>query len=170
MNILLVFLLLSTTIKIVVNGQLMGVQERCQRQASVLVTGFLPFLDYDDNPSGDVASMINGSCLKFPFIERTGPSCIDVCFDGWILPVNTSGSSMVANILNSGESFGYDSILHLGLESAAKGLKLETFASNQLAEVTESTDITTFCLNNSNFAQPTGSYLLTVITSLFSNT
>ena len=145
-----------SAIVLIANGTNISFSERCPLQAKVLVTGFVPFLDYDENPSGDVATRINGSCIKFPYYEKDYISCLDVCFDGWVMPVDVSGSTIVADILNNGEYFGYEAILHLGLESAAKGLKLETFASNQLAEVIESTDMTTFCLNNSNFAQPTG--------------
>lgn len=133
------------------------------RSAKVLVTGFEPFGGYDYNPSGDVAQEISGTCMNFTFAHNRDRSSKDgstiteniyTCFDGVVLPVDSVGSSTVANTLYSGDPFPYDAILHLGLEDVAKGLKLETFAMNQLAEPDGSEPLS-ICLNNSNFDQPT---------------
>ena len=123
--------------------------------ARVLITGFEPFGGYDYNPSGDVAQALAGTCMNYTFIKNHVLSHIYTCFDGWVLPVNSTGSSTVSNILLSGEPFLYDAVLHLGLEDVAKGLKLETFAVNQLAEP-DGTEPVSFCYNNSDYDQPTG--------------
>lgn len=137
------------------------------QEARVLITGFVPFLDYDTNPSGDVATQLNGQCLNYTSLVKKSAVNLHVCFDGWVLPVNTTGSSLVADLLLQGAPFPYDAVLHLGLEDVAKGLKLETFAINQLAEDTSSLSSTslthslaaalsTTCLNSSDYDQPTG--------------
>jgi hypothetical protein len=125
----------------------------------VLVTGFEPFLDYDENPSGDVAKAISGTCVDYALSRRKLLTTLQICFDGIVLPVNTTGASVVADMLNSGEPFPYDAVLHLGLEDIAKGLKLETFAINQLAEYDSEVPQVNYCFNNSDLDQPTGTIL-----------
>jgi pyrrolidone-carboxylate peptidase len=118
------------------------------REARVLVTGFGPFLGYEVNPSGDVAAALNGRCLPYRDLK--------VCFDGIVLSVDEAGANTVSDMLLSGVA-SWDAVLHLGLEDSAKGLKLETFAVNQLAEPTEGASAEgATCLNNSNYDQPTG--------------
>jgi hypothetical protein len=124
--------------------------------ARVLVTGFEPFGGYDYNPSGDVALALAGTCMNYTYMNKDNTiENVHTCFDGWVLPVDSAGSSRVANVLTSGEPFPYDAILHLGLEDVAKGLKLETFALNQLAEPDGSEPQGSVCLTNSNYDQPT---------------
>lgn len=125
------------------------------RSARVLVTGFEPFGGYDYNPSGDVAQAIAGTCMYFTYEKSETIEKVYTCFDGWVLPVDHVGSSTVADVLRGGEHFPYDAILHLGLEDFAKGLKLETFALNQLADP-DGSEESGRCLSNSNFDQPTG--------------
>jgi hypothetical protein len=117
----------------------------------VLVTGFMPFKQYPVNPSGDVSRLLNGTCSALP----TGT----VCFDGLVLPVNTTGSSRVALMIEDAASdFMYDAVVHMGLEDVAKGLKLETFALNQAVPDDNSTlgmrILVASCLNNSDYDQP----------------
>jgi len=110
----------------------------------VLVTGFGPFRDYTDNPSGDIAVALNDTCIQFDDLlvdERSGGPQQDsfiVCFEGWLLPVNETGATAVANhLLNqpSGPAFSdWAAILHLGLENSSLGLKLETIGANILAD------------------------------------
>ena len=128
----------------------------CQKniQKRVLVTGFLPFNQYPINPSGDVSRQLNGTCSVLPIGN--------VCFDGLVLPVNVTGSSLVSlmieDAVKGGRDFAWDAVVHMGLEDIAKGLKVETFALNQAVP-----DNTTFgmhylaasCLNNSDYDQPT---------------
>ena len=127
-------------------------------EARVLVTGFEPFNGYDYNPSGDVAKNLDGTCMNYTHLENNIVINTHTCFDGWVLPVDETGSNTVSNILLSGEPFPYDAILHLGLEDVAKGLKIETFAINQLAEYEKHSHIdpVTLCLSNSDYDQPTG--------------
>jgi hypothetical protein len=123
--------------------------------ARVLVTGFEPFGGMDYNPSGDVAQAIAGTCVNFTYAKRDVIENVYTCFDSMVLPVDSVGSSTVSGLLYSDKPFPYDAILHLGLEDVAKGLKLETFALNQVAEP-DGTEPPSMCLNNSNFDQPTG--------------
>ena len=126
------------------------------RTARVLVTGFEPFGGYDYNPSGDVAEALAGTCMNYTYVNKDVTENVYTCFDGWVLPVDHEGSSTVSHQMYSGDAFPYDAVLHLGLEDVAKGLKLETFAINQLAEPNGSEPAETFCLTNSNYDQPTG--------------
>ncbi len=100
----------------------------------VLITGFEPFAGYDYNPSGDVAKLLSGTCMNFTQIRNNEILNIETCFDGWVLPVSHDGSNKISDLLLSGADFPYDAILHLGLEDVAKGLKLETFAINQVSQ------------------------------------
>eukprot|EP01137_Pigoraptor_chileana_P005496 Opistho-2@48638 len=123
--------------------------------ARVLVTGFLPFMSYPVNPSGDVARNVSGTCERFALSAAQGGRRVDVCFEGWVLPVNTTGSSRVASALRSSsvddDAFPYDAILHLGLEDSAKGLKIETMGVNQAADsVMSSRTATPACADNGN--------------------
>ena len=122
-------------------------------QKRVLVTGFLPFNQYPINPSGDVSRQLNGTCL----VNQSD----SVCFDGLVLPVNVTGSSLVSRMIEDAVSgqgdFAYDAVIHMGLEDVAKGLKLETFAINQAVpdNVTFGAPLAAGCLNNSDYDQPT---------------
>jgi pyrrolidone-carboxylate peptidase len=123
-------------------------------QKRVLVTGFLPFDQYPVNPSGDVARQLNGTCSVFQ-----GDT---VCFDGIVLPVNVTGSSLVALMIDDAAKahgdFLYDAVLHMGLEDIAKGLKLETFALNQAVPANATFGMRSpvaSCLNNSDYDEPT---------------
>jgi hypothetical protein len=119
----------------------------------VLVTGFLPFNQYPINPSGDVARLLNGTCLVY--------HSDSICFDGFVLPVNVTGSSLVSlmidNAVKGHGDFLYDAVVHMGLEDEAKGLRLETFALNQAVpdNTTFGTTLAAMCLNNSDYDQPT---------------
>jgi hypothetical protein len=90
------------------------------------------------NPSGDVAAYLSGRCIHYTDTWKQKQQKLHVCFDGVVLPVNSTGSCHVAKLLSShagdASDFPYQAILHLGVEDVAKGLKLETFAINHLAE------------------------------------
>ena len=122
-------------------------------QKRVLVTGFLPFDKYPVNPSGDVSRLLNGTCSVY--------QSTSICFDGFVLPVNATGSSLVSLMIEDAAKgrgdFVYDAIVHMGLEDMAKGLKLETFALNQAVpdNATFGTTLAATCLNNSDYDQPT---------------
>jgi pyrrolidone-carboxylate peptidase len=123
-------------------------------QKRVLVTGFLPFRQYPVNPSGDVSRQLNDTCL-------TQQADI-ICFDGLVLPVNVTGSSLVSLMIEAAadgrRDFAYDAVIHMGLEDVAKGLKLETFALNQAVPQNTTFEIRPLvaaCLNNSDYDQPT---------------
>ena len=75
----------------------------------VLITGFLPFRGFEQNPSEQVALALNGTCVQ------------NVCFDGIVLAVSPSGMAEADAIMRE-QSKWYDLILHLGLEDSAKGL------------------------------------------------
>ena len=89
----------------------------------VLITGFLPFRGFEQNPSEQVALALNGTCVQ------------NVCFDGIVLAVSPSGMAEADAIMRE-ESKWYDLILHLGLEDSAKGLKFEVAATNIMASET----------------------------------
>lgn len=131
------------------------VLDEVYQSARVLITGFEPFGGYDYNPSGDVAAALAGTCMNYTYTKKEAIVNVYTCFDGWVLPVDHEGSSTVSKMLYSGQAFPYDAVLHLGLEDVAKGLKLETFAINQLADPDGSEPPST-CLNNSDYDQPTG--------------
>mmetsp|Transcript_26563 Transcript_26563/g.39452 ORF Transcript_26563/g.39452 Transcript_26563/m.39452 type:complete len:325 (+) Transcript_26563:36-1010(+) len=121
------------------------------KETRVLVTGFEPFSGYDQNPSGDVADSIHGKCTDFKSHHTENAKYIRVCFEGLVLPVNSTGSSSVADMLHRGDSVHYDAVLHLGLEDSAKGLKLETFGINHQADGSlNSHGISESCLSNTD--------------------
>ena len=87
----------------------------------VLVTGFSAWGNITSNPAEEVVLALDGS-------GRGG-----VCFKGLVLPVNRTGATTVAKELASGQ-VRWDAIVHLGLESISKGLRIETSAANVLAK------------------------------------
>ena len=89
----------------------------------VLITGFLPFRGFEQNPSEQVALALNGTCVQ------------NVCFDGIVLAVSPSGMAEADAIMREWSKW-YDLILHLGLEDSAKGLKFEIAATNIMASET----------------------------------
>lgn len=92
-------------------------------QFTVLVAGYGAWKAHHDNPSADTAATLNGTCTT----NLTGIPQARVCFIGWNITVDHNGASAVARALESGEiqSRGIDAIITLGLESEAKGLKVE---------------------------------------------
>ena len=91
---------------------------------STLVTGFGPFehhgSNFTRNPSGEVALALDGWC-------HDGGS---VCIDGLKINVSDAGVQVVQNALLRGNPFDWEGIIHLGLESTTKGLKVEVAALN----------------------------------------
>lgn len=91
---------------------------------TVLVTGYGSFGNNTRNPAELVAMLLDGQCVS------------NACFIGRVLPVDRSGAALVASELLAapvGVS-RYDAIVHLGLESSSKGLRIETVAANVLAK------------------------------------
>lgn len=109
----------------------------------VLVTGFGPFLGSTYNPTADVAQRLGSSACENITISldprhSRAPSrtCLRVCWHAHVLPVNRTGAVWTEQHLRSLATSSpdgrvpYDAVLHLGLEDAAKGLKLEVTAAN----------------------------------------
>lgn len=68
----------------------------------VLLTGFAAFDHKTDNPSGDVARALNGTCIE------------DVCFTSLVLEVNSDGASTVAKMLSEKNVSSYDAVIQMG--------------------------------------------------------
>mmetsp|Transcript_46279 Transcript_46279/g.93411 ORF Transcript_46279/g.93411 Transcript_46279/m.93411 type:complete len:289 (+) Transcript_46279:106-972(+) len=96
-------------------------------RVDVLVTGFLPFLDYPSNPAGNVAQILNGTCRR----AKLSP---EVCFTGIQVEVTSEGVQEAVREAHA-EGGNYSLIIHLGFENRAKGLKLEGFSANVLASM-----------------------------------
>lgn len=88
----------------------------------VRVTGYGPFLNFSTNPSMQTAQFLDGQC----FDEAT----FRQCFTATVLPVNRTGVTAIEHELVNNQPFGYDALLHMGLEDGLKGLKLEVAAVN----------------------------------------
>lgn len=84
---------------------------------TVLVTGFEPFGNLTSNPAEEVARRLNGSCTA------------GVCLEGWSLAVDGAGVEAPAERIAAGGQH-WDAVIHLGFESVAKGLRIETMAAN----------------------------------------
>jgi hypothetical protein len=95
----------------------------------VLVTGFLPFLNFASNPTGQVATLLNGTCHVIDNGDHP-----EVCFTGLVVDVSTEGAKEAVREAHSLDS-DYSLVLHLGFESDAKGLKLEAVAANVLGSI-----------------------------------
>ena len=79
----------------------------------------------EENPAELTAMHLDNSCSHDH----------GICFVGRVEPVTRAGATDVANELMhiSSGTAPYDAILHLGLESVAKGFRLEIVAANILA-------------------------------------
>lgn len=98
---------------------------------NVLVTGYGPFLNFSTNPSSEVATFLHGRCET---LRPDGFQAITLCFEGWNLTVDAYGASTVSRKLEeSGWRSRWSAVIHLGLESFAKGLVVETVGANILA-------------------------------------
>jgi len=131
----------------------------------VLFTGFGPFLNFTTNPTMIMALALQQEpChtvsivpkpsaafdLEQTHVQHTAgaqhvtasqPATvpIQICFDAYVLPVNRTGAQWTTQFLQQQLASGhvpYDLVLHTGLEDFAKGLKLETAATNQQANDT----------------------------------
>ena len=96
----------------------------------VLLTGFEPFDHMADNPSGDAARLLNGTC-----VTAAAASGRRVCFDARVLSVDASGAGSVAAELAAGLP-APDAVVHLGedagtLFEATKFLHVEVVAVNE---------------------------------------
>ncbi|CAM9854460.1 unnamed protein product [Choristocarpus tenellus] len=96
---------------------------------NILVTGYLPFLNFTVNPAFEAMEVLNGTCDT---VYLQHPRTFRLCYEGMPLPVSLEGSTRVAGILEN-DPYKWDGIIHLGFESSAKGLRLETIAANVLA-------------------------------------
>ncbi|CAE7426019.1 pcp [Symbiodinium natans] len=85
---------------------------------AILLTGYNPWANFTQNPSGEVAAALNGS-----IVERLMVHSIRV-------DVNEAGVLQAQEMV---QQSGWDAIVHLGFEDEAKGLKLETMAANKRA-------------------------------------
>ena len=96
-----------------------------RKPVRVLVTGFGAFGNVTANPAERVAQQLNGSCVED-----------EICFIGRVLPVTREGAMELASeleIVPIEGSAEYDSIIHLGVEVVATGIRLEIAAANVLA-------------------------------------
>lgn len=87
--------------------------------ASILLTGFLPFLHFSFNPSEWVARKLNGTSI----LPRRNGTLPEYVLSADVLPVSEDGVSKLNRT-------AYAAIFHLGYESHAKGLKVEIAAEN----------------------------------------
>ena len=93
----------------------------------VLLTGFVPFDHKSDNPSGDIAKSLNGTCYN------------GTCFDSLLLSVDAAGAGVVATLLNkTNSSGGYAAVLHIGEDipgmfEQVTHVHLELVAANTVA-------------------------------------
>jgi len=96
--------------------------ERCG-PGKILITGYEAWGDLSHNPAEDVARSLHLQCAGKYRIES------------WTLPVSETGARRTADLLESRtEEAPWVAIIHLGFESAAKGLKLEVVAINVRAQ------------------------------------
>ena len=94
---------------------------------NVLIAGYGPFGNHTFNPSAATAEALNGTCVP-------GFNASRICFHGWNLTVDHIGASRVAWSLEAKMLASMDAIITLGLESSAKGLKVELAGTNVLAD------------------------------------
>lgn len=107
----------------------------------VLFTGFGPFLNFTTNPTMKMALHLQENpCWEVQLLPMPGvqtATTLSLCFEAHVLPVNRTGAmwttQYLSQVLDSASSLPFDMVLHTGLENQAKGLKLETVASNNLA-------------------------------------
>jgi hypothetical protein len=123
----------------------------------VLTTGWGPFLNFTTNPSMFASLALDGTCVD---ADTDHPVAhFQMCFHGLVLPVNRTGVMVVQHMLeNSAGHFGFDAILHMGLENSAKGLKLEVAAANFRANDTGGPS-TEPAIDGAPFLQPTTAHL-----------
>ena len=111
---------------------------------SVLVTGFEPFGEHEDNVSKDVAEIIQSlpnseiiapqlpRCdLDGSSISQTTTSTI-IEWDCRILSVDEKGSKMISSEISQDNSHKWDAIIHMGLCEKCDEPRLETRAKNIL--------------------------------------
>eukprot|EP00438_Fugacium_kawagutii_P005673 Skav227803 [mRNA] locus=scaffold948:83585:84247:+ [translate_table: standard] len=93
-------------------------------EAAVLLTGYNPWGNFTENPSGEVAQALNGT-----FVED------DIVVHSIRIDVNEQGVLLAESLVRTGLEDGspWDAVVHLGFEDEAKGLKLETMAFNHRA-------------------------------------
>eukprot|EP00434_Breviolum_minutum_P013079 symbB.v1.2.011525.t1/scaffold778.1/size163404/8 len=93
-------------------------------QAAILLTGYNPWGNFTQNPSGEVAEALNGTIVEELEVHSIR---IDVSEEG----VLYAESLVKSGSLNDRPP--WDAVVHLGFEDEAKGLKLETMAFNMRA-------------------------------------
>ena len=102
----------------------------CGGEAAILLTGYNPWGNFSENPSGEVAKALNGTQIEGGL--RVHSLRIDVSEEGVLLAegwVRSGGAE--------GPWGPWDAVVHLGFEDEAKGLKLETMAFNAKASSTD---------------------------------
>ncbi len=93
-------------------------------EAAILLTGYNPWGNLTQNPSGEVAQALNGT-----IVEELEVHSIRI-------DVSEEGVLYAESLVKSGEGLSdrpWDAVVHLGFEDEAKGLKLETMAFNMRA-------------------------------------
>ncbi|OLQ06855.1 Pyrrolidone-carboxylate peptidase [Symbiodinium microadriaticum] len=83
--------------------------------AAILLTGYNPWGNLTQNPSGEVAAALNGSIVEQLVVHSLR------------VDVTELGVLEAQDVVERG---GWDAVVHLGFEDEAKGLKLETMAAN----------------------------------------
>eukprot|EP00033_Pygsuia_biforma_P002713 GCRY01002997.1.p1 GENE.GCRY01002997.1~~GCRY01002997.1.p1 ORF type:complete len:236 (+),score=32.64 GCRY01002997.1:192-899(+) len=92
-------------------------------QFHVLVTGFVPFRNFSENPSQLISENLNGKTTTL----KNGSS---IHWTGIQLSVDHVGAETVSKMLISEGNSQYDAIVHLGLSGNAKAVNLENIARN----------------------------------------
>lgn len=109
----------------------------------VLLTGFGPFLNFTDNPTGAIARRVGSSCRDVTILPdprvlgRKVQARLHICWHAHVLPVNRSGALWTVQHLKSSmksDRVAYQAVIHTGFEDSARGLKLEVAASNTMAK------------------------------------
>ena len=75
---------------------------------TVLITGFAAFDHQSANPSGDAARALNGTCRG------------RVCFESFVLSVDSDGARAVADELSAENASRWDAVLHVGEDVPAQ--------------------------------------------------
>uniref|UniRef100_A0A7S2VZR4 Pyroglutamyl-peptidase I n=1 Tax=Rhizochromulina marina TaxID=1034831 RepID=A0A7S2VZR4_9STRA len=105
-------------------------QQQQQQRWRVLLTGFQPFHAFASNPSGLTAAALNGTSLVFPSPDSA--ATVELHVESLLVDVDRRGVEGVEEHIRAFPG-RWDAVVHLGLENAAKGLKLEIAAANILA-------------------------------------
>ena len=103
--------------------------------ARILLTGFEPFGDNQENVSEKILDMIESTIIiSDPWHDSRGTNIsyakIDVTIEKQLLTVDKPGSVLVSDRISNGEK--WDAIVHMGLCESCDSIQFETTAKNLL--------------------------------------